>query len=97
MADGRAGGDAMSTTSTNGTRAAAGRDRGTPAVGPRRPRRRWPRITAAAVVVGVLAAAVVPAATSLLPESWEGRVGLLASPVASAGAAELTKSGVSTS
>lgn len=63
---------------------------------PRR-RRRWPRITAIAIVVGVLAAAVVVGVAALLPPSWEGRVGLLALPTENSGSALLNQSGVSTS
>lgn len=62
----------------------------------RRRRRRWPRITAVAVLVGVLAAAVVVGVSALLPASWEGRVGLLALPTESSGSALLNQSGVST-
>ncbi|TCK20893.1 hypothetical protein [Pseudonocardia endophytica] len=62
-----------------------------------RPRRRWPRITAVAVVVGILAAAVVIGVSALLPPSYTGRVGLLALPTENSGSALLNQSGVSTS
>ncbi len=62
-----------------------------------RRRRRWPKITAVAVAVGVLAAAIVVGVAALLPASWEGRVGLLALPTERTGSALLNQSGVSTS
>ncbi|WP_130292010.1 hypothetical protein [Pseudonocardia sediminis] len=63
----------------------------------RRPRRRWPRITAVAVVAGIVVAALVLGVTALLTPSYSGRVGLLALPTESSGSALLNQSGVSTS
>ncbi|MBW0101572.1 hypothetical protein [Pseudonocardia sp. KRD291] len=75
--------------------------RGTPPPGPadtasRRPRRRWPRITAVAVVSGIVVAALVLGVTALLTPSFSGRAGLLALPTESSGSTLLNRSGVST-
>lgn len=65
--------------------------------GARRRRRRWPRITAVAVLVGVVVAGAVAGVFALLPPSWDGRIGLLALPSEDSGSALLNQSGVSTS
>lgn len=92
----RSPGDVWSSAGQDG-RVPTVRDASGPPPRRRRPRRRGPRITAVAMLAGLLVATIVLGLATLIPPSWSGRVGLLALPIESTGSTLLNQSGVSTS